>query len=165
MRLPSKCEENDLKEIEGDLLDARNQLERLMIFHLNHFQSIFMNKQREEKSSSTDSSEKKSNNIQREDNIITQLIENQRDLSFHYGYLLKYLVSTHYLKKRFIEELKEKSFVFFFQLWEEVDDLFNSMMNDIFITQKDVFLSFQRIKQNFKNILYYFLNLIFFFDL
>ena len=151
-RIRIGCQEKDFNKIEKDLLNARNQSERLMIFQINHFQEKFLNKSKDDKSLTF---------CLENDNSIHEAFENQREVSFHYGYLLKHLVSTHHLKIQFTDILKEKSIILFFQLWEDVDELFNLIINDVFTSQKDAFLSFQRIRQNFKNILYKFLPIFF----
>ena len=149
------CDKKYIEEtdrIEKDLLTARTQAERLLIFQIASFQKTFMNDVKEEKNNnSKEFSESKRNSLNKEDKM--EINEIQREISFHYGYLLKYIKSTHNLKMHFLEQLNPNSTVIFYQLWEEIDDLYNSIFNDIFATEEQAFLQLQRIRQNFKIIL------------
>jgi hypothetical protein len=146
---------DDLNKIEKELCTARNQAERLMIFQIAFFQKNFMSDMKEEKNalnnSQKDDTENKTKNLNKEEKL--EINEIQREISFHYGYLLKYMKTTHNLKKLFLEELKENPISLYFNLWEEIDDLYNSITNDVFTTEAQAYHSFQRIRQNFKNLL------------
>ena len=139
----------DIDSIEKDLQIARNQSEKLMIFQIGYFQKTVLSKVNDKKFNTK--LDTKILYYNKEDYV--ELNDTPRETTYHIGYFLKYIKNTHYLRYQFIENLKEKAIIYHFQLWEEIDDLYNAILNDIFITEKQAFHAFQRIKQNFKNIL------------